>query len=39
MVDQNFEIAKDFFSYAGLRRRLKSFLEEPATVLKAFDYH
>ena len=39
MVDQNFEIAKDFFSYAGLRRRIKSFLEEPATVLKDFDYH
>ena len=39
MVDQNYEIAKGFFSYSGLRRRIKSFLEEPVTVLKDFDYY
>ncbi|MBW1697797.1 MAG: glycosyltransferase family 4 protein [Deltaproteobacteria bacterium] len=39
MVDQNYEIAKSFFSYSVLRRRIKSFLEEPVTVLKDFDYY
>ncbi len=39
MVDQNYEIAKGFFSYSGLRRIVKNFLEEPVTVLKDFDYH
>lgn len=39
MVDQNYEIAKEFFSYSILRHRVKSFLEEPATVLKDFDYY
>jgi len=39
MVDQNYEIAKEFFSYSGLRRRIKSFLEEPVAVLKDFDYY
>jgi glycosyltransferase involved in cell wall biosynthesis len=38
MVDQNYEIAKEFFSYAILRNRVKSFLEEPVAVLKDFDY-
>jgi hypothetical protein len=39
MVDQNYELAKEFFSYAILRHRLKSFLEEPVAVLKDFDYY
>lgn len=39
MVDRNYEIAKNFFSYSILRRRLKSFLEEPVTVLENFDYY
>jgi glycosyltransferase involved in cell wall biosynthesis len=39
MVDQNYQIAKEFFSYSILRQRVKSFLEEPVTVLKDFDYY
>ena len=39
MVDQNYEIAKAFFSYSILRNRLKSFLEEPVTILKDFEYY
>ena len=39
MVDQNYEIAKEFFSYAILRHNVKSFLEEPASVLKHFNYY
>jgi glycosyltransferase involved in cell wall biosynthesis len=39
MVDQNYEIAKEFFSYSILQRRLKNFLEEPVAVLKDFDYY
>ncbi len=39
MIDQNYEIAKEFFSYAILRHRVTSFLEEPVMVLKHFDYY
>ena len=39
MVDQNYEIAKEFFSYAILRNRLKSRLEEPISTLEHFDYY
>jgi len=28
MVDQNYEVAKRFFSYAFLKRRLKSYMIE-----------
>ena len=39
IVDQNYQIAKEFFSYSILRHRVKRFLEEPVAVLKDFDYY
>jgi glycosyltransferase involved in cell wall biosynthesis len=39
MVDQNYKIAEHIFSYANLRRRIRSFLEEPLTVMQAIEYY
>jgi glycosyltransferase involved in cell wall biosynthesis len=39
MVERNYEIAKEFFSYAILRHRIKNFLEGPVALLKHFDYY
>jgi glycosyltransferase involved in cell wall biosynthesis len=39
MVDHNYEIAKHIFSYANLRKRIKNFLEEPLTAMRAIEYY
>ena len=39
MVDHNYEIAKQIFSFSNLKRRIRSFLEEPIAVMRAFEYY
>jgi glycosyltransferase involved in cell wall biosynthesis len=39
MVDHNYEIAKQIYSYSNLRRRIRNFLQEPMAVIQAIEYY